>query len=108
MQRLRKGSAILAKTSATPCHNPTPTSSGPSNASPSSIIWTQSAARTGTPKALLASQNEDGGWNLPTYPGANPTIDTCFALLFLKKANFVPGLTENLREYLRVRDPASP
>jgi hypothetical protein len=57
-------------------------------------------------KALLASQSEDGGWNLPAYPGANPTIDTCFALLFLKKANFVPGLTANLREYLRVRDPA--
>jgi len=58
-------------------------------------------------KGLLAGQNEDGSWNVPNgYPGGNPTADTCFALLFLKKANFVPGLTENLREYLRVRDPA--
>jgi hypothetical protein len=50
--------------------------------------------------------NEDGSWNAAgTYRNANPTIDTCFALLFLKKANFVPNLTSNLREYLRVRDP---
>jgi hypothetical protein len=61
-------------------------------------------------KALLASQSEDGSWIAPNgYPGANstnPTVDTCFALLFLKKANFVPGLTDDLRDYLRVRDPA--
>jgi hypothetical protein len=56
-------------------------------------------------KALLATQNEDGSWSVPNgYWGANPTLDTCFALLFLKKANFVPGLTNNLREYLQVRE----
>jgi hypothetical protein len=56
-------------------------------------------------KLLLASQDEDGHWCTNSYPGSSPTIDTCFALLFLNKANFVPGLTEGLQEYIKVRDP---
>jgi hypothetical protein len=56
-------------------------------------------------KLLLASQDEDGHWSTNSYPGSNPTIDTCLALLFLNKANFVPGLTEGLRDYVKVLDP---
>jgi hypothetical protein len=53
--------------------------------------------RWGT-EILVANQNtqvgdwEDGGG----YPGAAPTLNTCFALLFLKKANLAQDLTARL------------
>jgi hypothetical protein len=56
-------------------------------------------------KMLLASQEEDGHWSNGIYFGSNATLDTCFSLLFLTKANFVPGLTEDLQEYIKVQDP---
>ena len=42
---------------------------------------------------ILANQKQDGGWE-DRFPGVP---DTCFALLFLKRANIVKDLTEHLR-----------
>lgn len=46
---------------------------------------------------LVANQQPRGFWNSTHYPGSSPTIDTCMALLFLKRANFVADLTKKLR-----------
>jgi hypothetical protein len=56
-------------------------------------------------QALVANQHGDGHWSRGQYPGANDHCDTCFALLFLKRSNLVPDLTENLRLYMAIRDP---
>jgi hypothetical protein len=45
---------------------------------------------------LLERQRFDGAWDLGGYPGANATIDTCLALLILKRANFAEELTRHL------------
>jgi hypothetical protein len=45
---------------------------------------------------LVGAQVEDGSWNAGGYPGATPIADTCFALLFLKRANLTPDLTRKL------------
>ena len=51
---------------------------------------------------LVASQQPDGHWLGIQYPGGNfPLIDTCFALLFLKRANFVKDLTQKI-EFLKI------
>jgi hypothetical protein len=43
---------------------------------------------------LVGNQHPDGNWNLPKgYHGHSITIDTCLALLFLKKANLAEDLT---------------
>jgi hypothetical protein len=52
---------------------------------------------------LVAAQNDDGSW-YDVYPGG---VDTCFALLFLKRANIVKDLTKQLELLGRLRD-ASP
>jgi hypothetical protein len=56
-------------------------------------------------KTLLANQQADGSWTDGQYPGANDFSDSCFALLFLKRSNLVPDLTENLRLFMVIRDP---
>jgi hypothetical protein len=40
-------------------------------------------------RALLSAQQEDGSWRT-SHPGP---IDTCFALLILRRSNLVPDLT---------------
>jgi hypothetical protein len=45
---------------------------------------------------LVANQKGDGNWDKGGYPGASPTIDTCLALLFLKRVNLAKDLTEKL------------
>src|SRR5262249_37235789 len=45
---------------------------------------------------LLANQKVDGNWDDGGYPTANPVLDTCLALLFLKRANLVADLTTRL------------
>jgi hypothetical protein len=45
---------------------------------------------------LLANQKPFGNWQDGGYPGADPIIDTCLALLFLKRANLVTELTSKL------------
>lgn len=56
-------------------------------------------------QSLLPNQDADGHWQGGQYHGTGPHTDTCFALLFLKRSNLVPDLTENLRLYMVIRDP---
>ncbi len=46
---------------------------------------------------LIANQQKRGYWTGGGYTGSTSTLDTCLALLFLKRANFVPDLTAKLR-----------
>jgi hypothetical protein len=45
---------------------------------------------------LLERQQWHGGWDMHGYYEANGTIDTCLALLILKRANFAEELTRHL------------
>jgi hypothetical protein len=46
---------------------------------------------------LVANQNNlAGNWAEGKYPGSSPPLDTCLALLFLKRANLVKDLTARL------------
>jgi hypothetical protein len=45
---------------------------------------------------LVANQQPEGNWEKGGYHGNHPTIDTCLALLFLKRANLVADLTTRL------------
>lgn len=56
---------------------------------------------------LVHRQEPDGQWAHSNYPGAVPPVNTCFALLFLKRSNLVQDLTNNLRLYTAIRDPES-
>jgi hypothetical protein len=57
---------------------------------------------------LLPNQFPDGHWSCGSlYNGANEHLDTCFALLFLKRANLVADLTESLRMNMVIRDPGA-
>ncbi|MCS7045862.1 MAG: hypothetical protein NZO58_05860 [Gemmataceae bacterium] len=48
-------------------------------------------------EALVANQEPDGYWfKKDGYPGASPTIDTCFALMFLRRANLAKDLSAYL------------
>jgi hypothetical protein len=46
---------------------------------------------------LIANQQKRGFWTGGGYPGSSSTLDTCLALLFLKRTNFVADLTARLR-----------
>ncbi|MCC6416766.1 MAG: hypothetical protein IT429_00790, partial [Gemmataceae bacterium] len=52
---------------------------------------------------LLAHQGGDGSWSGGEYTKTAPEADTCFALLFLKRSNVAPDLSERLKE--RTKDP---
>lgn len=54
---------------------------------------------------LVHRQDADGSWGQSNYPGSDPNVNTCFALLFLKRSNLVQDLTANLRLYTGIRDP---
>jgi hypothetical protein len=45
---------------------------------------------------LLCHQKTDGSWEKGGYPGEHPVINTCLALLFLKRANLTPDLSRRL------------
>jgi hypothetical protein len=45
---------------------------------------------------LVSNQTQNGNWEKGGYHGANPTTDTCLALLFLKRANLAADLTTKL------------
>jgi hypothetical protein len=47
---------------------------------------------------LLANQGADGGWNNGEFPGGP---DTCFALLFLKRANLAQDLSRALKSQMK-------
>jgi hypothetical protein len=54
---------------------------------------------------LLSNQQFNGCWAEGKYHKNHPVTDTCFALLFLKRANLAPDLSDNLRLYIPVVDP---
>jgi hypothetical protein len=58
---------------------------------------------------LLPAQKADGSW-VGRGSGGSPTIDTCFALLFLKRSDLLPDLREALHKRVTITDPgpASP
>ncbi|MGH7168948.1 MAG: hypothetical protein ACRELG_01550, partial [Gemmataceae bacterium] len=45
---------------------------------------------------LVTNQHLKGSWSGGGYPGSSPTLDTCLALLFLKRANLAKDLTAKL------------
>lgn len=47
---------------------------------------------------LLANQLANGSWHAGVGHGTDPVLDTCFALLFLQRANLVQDLTDKLQE----------
>jgi hypothetical protein len=53
---------------------------------------------------LLVNQQNDGSWHNGGYPGATPHLNTCLALLVLRRANLVEDLTKGLRLYVPLED----
>jgi hypothetical protein len=45
---------------------------------------------------LLCHQNADGSWEEGGYPGESQILNTCFALMFLRRANLTPDLSKRL------------
>jgi hypothetical protein len=54
---------------------------------------------------LVHTQAESGEWPSAEYHGRHPVLNTCFALLFLRRSNLVQDLTNNLRLHSAIRDP---
>jgi hypothetical protein len=54
---------------------------------------------------LVKNQNADGSWARGGYHGSSESLDTCLALLILRRANLVEDLTESLRLYIPIVDP---
>jgi hypothetical protein len=52
---------------------------------------------------LLANQKANGSWHAGVGLGSEPILDTCFALLFLQRANLAQDLTDKLQELLDAR-----
>jgi hypothetical protein len=52
---------------------------------------------------LVANQDGNGGWRGGRYHGSTVTLDTCFALLFLKRANLAKDLTDKLEFLVEVK-----
>jgi hypothetical protein len=45
---------------------------------------------------LVANQSAQGNWDNGGYPGSSPVLDTCLALLFLKRADLTRDLSSRL------------
>jgi hypothetical protein len=56
-------------------------------------------------ESILKTQQGDGSWNVGGYHGAQRVPDTCFALLFLKRANLAKELTKKLEFVIEAKDP---
>src|SRR5260370_24477 len=46
------------------------------------------------------SQTANGSWHAGIGHGSDPVLDSCFALLFLQRANLAQDLTDKLQELL--------
>jgi hypothetical protein len=57
---------------------------------------------------LLEAQAKDGSWWERGYPGSTRPLDTCFALLFLKRANLAADLTKKLDLIVGGKPAAAP
>jgi hypothetical protein len=53
---------------------------------------------------VVRTQAPHGGWDGYTYPGSSTPINTCFALMFLRRTNLVQDLTQTLRLHSGIRD----
>lgn len=53
---------------------------------------------------LLKSQQQDGAWRVGEYWQATDFIDTCFALLFLRRADFAPHLSKKLEFFTQGKE----
>jgi hypothetical protein len=53
---------------------------------------------------LVRHQRPEGDWHPSQYHGASPPLNTCFALLFLRRSNLVQDLTNNLRLQSAIRE----
>ena len=56
-------------------------------------------------KMLLPIQEKEGNWTTNKYSGSTPVLDTCFALLFLKRSNLMQDLSDRLPFFMAIRDP---
>ncbi len=63
---------------------------------------------TGGYKKILPMQKNDGSWTEGCYYGNHSVLNTCFALLFLKRANLVKDLTDKLELLARLTAAVSP
>jgi hypothetical protein len=54
---------------------------------------------------LVHNQQAGGEWPSAHYHGTTPPLNTCFALLFLRRSNLVRDLTDNLRLNTGIVDP---
>jgi hypothetical protein len=54
-------------------------------------------------KVLLPAQSANGSWF--GWGTGSPISDTCFALLFLRRADLLPGLRQELPKRVRIVDP---
>ncbi len=50
-------------------------------------------------QSLIARQRPEGNWTGGHYQGSTDTIDTCFALLFLKRSDLAADLTASLNQH---------
>jgi hypothetical protein len=58
---------------------------------------------------LLPTQRGNGCWETHSYIGSSATLDTCFALLFLKRANLAQDFTDlNLFQAIPTQNMAMP
>jgi hypothetical protein len=48
-------------------------------------------------RAILPNQKKDGSWTDGAYIANHPVLNTCFALLFLQRANLARDLTDKLQ-----------
>jgi hypothetical protein len=58
-------------------------------------------------RLLLERQGKDGHWAAGGYPGSRPLVDTCLALLFLKRANLTHDLSKKLEFFVEGKAPAT-
>jgi hypothetical protein len=56
-------------------------------------------------ETLLAHQKANGSWLCDNYAGSTSPVDTCLALLFLKRSNLIKDLSDKLERTLEVSDP---
>src|SRR5262249_36748723 len=53
---------------------------------------------------LVEAQQKEGHWATGGYPGADQLTDTCFALLFLKRATLAKDLTVKIQSKFELLD----
>jgi hypothetical protein len=59
-------------------------------------------------RLLLAAQHENGCWGKGGSFVSTPTVDTSFALLFLKRSNLVKDLSAKLGFFVEIKQPTAP